>query len=63
MNKYEVSLKSVPGMYAQYSGSVTVWAEDEDEAVEEALSKLKRGAFPDRSRSMWRIVDIKKVRD
>jgi hypothetical protein len=61
MKKYEVWLKSVPGMYAQYSGKVDVYASDEEDAVERAFDKLRRGAFSDRSRSMWRVTEVKCV--
>ena len=54
MNKYEVHMRSVPGHYAQYDGSLTVWANDDSDAIERAFRELKRGAFPDRSRDMWR---------
>lgn len=59
--KYVVWMRSVPGMYAQYDGKVTVYAEDEFEAAENAHIKLKRGAFPDRDRSMWRVEKIECV--
>lgn len=61
MFQYEVSLTSVSGMYAQYSGNVLVHAENEDEAIEEALNKLKRTSFPDRSRDMWRIKGVRRI--
>jgi len=58
MKKYDVYMKSVPGMYAQYNGKVTVYADNEEEAVDLALLKLRRGSFPDRSSDMWRIEKI-----
>lgn len=61
MKKYKVWLRSVPGMYAQYDGSVEVWADDDDEAIELALLKLKRGSFPDRSRDMWRVEKVERL--
>lgn len=51
-------MRSVPGMYAQYDGKVSVSARDEEEAVENAITKLRRGSFPDRSRSMWKVEKI-----
>ena len=59
--RYSVHLSSRPGFYAQYSGAVKVWAEDEDEAIERAFSELKRGAFPDRGRSMWRVEKVERI--
>lgn len=55
LNRYEVHMSSVPGFYAQYSGSVKVYAEDEQQAIERAFRELKRGAFPDRGQSMWKV--------
>lgn len=59
--KYRVWLKSVPGFYEQYSGKVEVYADDDDDAIERALNKLKRGSFPDRSRDMWRVEKVERV--
>jgi hypothetical protein len=53
--KYAVHISSRAGFYAQYDGDVKVWAADEEEAIERAFRELKRGAFPDRSRSMWKV--------
>lgn len=61
MKKFKVFLRSRPGMYAQYDGAVTVFADDEDEAVDRALDKLKRGSFPDRDRSMWKVEKVERV--
>lgn len=58
---YRVHLRSVPGFYEQYSGSVEVMACDDEDAVEQALAKLKRGAFPDRSRSMWKVDKVERA--
>lgn len=58
MTKYRVWIRSVPGFYEQYDGKVDVQAEDVDEAKEIALRTLKAGAFPDRSRSMWRVEKV-----
>lgn len=59
--EYVVHLKSVPGMYAQYNGKIRVMAKDDEDAVEEALMKLKRGAFPDRNRDMWRVESVERM--
>jgi hypothetical protein len=47
---------------AYYDGHVDVWAEDEEQAEERAISKLQRTAFPDRGRSCWRVVSIERLR-
>lgn len=60
MRKYTVWIRSVPGMYEQYSGPVTVYADNDSEAEEMALLKLKRGAFPDRSCDMWRVEKVER---
>lgn len=56
--RYKVTLKSVPRMYEQYNGSVEVYASSPQQAIENALDKLRRGAFPDRSRNMWKIEKV-----
>jgi hypothetical protein len=61
MNHYAVSISSVPGFCAQYEGDVKVYAEDEDQAIERAFRELKRGAFPDRSRSMWKVRGVSRI--
>ncbi len=61
LKTFEVWLRSVPGMYEQYNGKVKVYAKDEEEAVDRALDRLRRGAFPDRDRSMWRVEKIELV--
>lgn len=58
MNKYNVAMRSKPGMYEQYDGTVAVVAENEDKAVDAAFRKLKQGAFPDRGRSMWKVISV-----
>lgn len=58
MKQYEVWIRSLPGFYAQYDGKVDVWADNEEAAEDLAFLKLKRGAFPDRSRSMWQVEKI-----
>jgi hypothetical protein len=57
-NRYSVELRSVPGFYEQYSPTVDVWAEDDTQAIEQAFKELQRGAFPDRDRSMWRVLSV-----
>jgi hypothetical protein len=61
LKRYAVHMASAPGFYAQYDGEVKVWAEDEDQAVERAFRELKRGAFPDRSRSMWKVGKVERL--
>ena len=61
--KYKVKMQSRPGFYAQYGGYVTVYANNEEEAVDAAFRELKRGAFPDRGRSMWRVEEVKRAWD
>lgn len=51
---YLVSYQSRPGMYEQYSGSMTVNAIDEDAAIGKAFGRLKRDAFRDRTFDMWK---------
>ena len=58
--KYKVWLRSIPGPYAQYNGHVEVMALDEEGAETAALSQLKRGCYPDRNNSMWRIEKIER---
>lgn len=60
LHRYVVTLQSRPGMYAQYGGDVKVWASDEDEAVDNAFRELKRGAFFDRSREMWKVINVRR---
>lgn len=50
---YTVHMRSRPGMFEQYAGAVEVVASDPEDAVDKAFAKLKRGAFPERSRDMW----------
>ncbi len=61
LTKYRVWIRSVPGMYAQYDGKVDVYAEDTEQAEERALRELKRGAFPDRGASMWKIERVEVI--
>jgi hypothetical protein len=50
---YLVEYRSVPGMYEQYSGTMVVYAIDEDAAIGKVFGSLKRNAFPDRTFDMW----------
>lgn len=59
--KFRVWIRSVPGFYEQYDGKVDVFAEDEAQARTRALQELKRGAFPDRGASMWRIERVERI--
>ena len=63
LNKYSVWLRSRPGFYERYDGKVDVWAENDDDAIERAFRELKRGAFPDRSRDMWRVDRVERIGD
>lgn len=58
MNDYKVCFRTIPGMYAQYTSTVHVYAESDEDAVDRAFRKLKNGAFPDYSRSMWRVESV-----
>lgn len=60
LKAYRVHMRSVPGFYEQYDGHVDVRAHNDDEAIERAFRDLKTGAFPDRSRSMWRVVSVER---
>lgn len=60
MKKFWVWIRSKPGFYAQYDGKVEVFATDDEDAVERAFQKLKRGAFPDRDRSMWKVEKVER---
>lgn len=62
LRRYRVSLHSKPGIWEYYDGDVSVQAEDEVEAIDAALSKLKQTSFPDRPRSSW-VVDAVEPED
>lgn len=51
-------MRSKPGFYEQYNGTVTVQAENDEQAVDAALRKLKNGVFPDRNREMWVVESV-----
>ncbi len=61
LNKYKVYIRSKPGMYEQYSMCVRVDAYNDEDAIDQALLKLKRGAFPDRTRDMWRVEKVERL--
>lgn len=61
MKKYKVWVKSVPGFFTQYSGKVTVSALNDDDAISRVLRKLRTGAFPDRTDSMWKIESVERI--
>lgn len=56
--EYCVRMSSVPAMYEQYTGEVTVFACDEEEAASKALQKFKSTSFHNRNRALWRIDKI-----
>ena len=62
LRKYKVSLHSKPGMGEHYKGDVSVEAEHEVDAIDAALTKLKRTSFPDRPSSSW-VVDAVEPED
>ena len=41
--------------------ALDVQAPSEKEAIEKAFYKLKNGAFPDRTRDMWRVDNVEKL--
>lgn len=59
--RYKVTVRSVPGIYEQYNGNVNVWARDTDHAKEQAFRHLKRGAFPDRDKTMWKVEKVESL--
>lgn len=50
--KYTVYYESKPGMWELYSGTKTVEADNEEDAIEKAY-RIIRKTFFDRSRSGW----------
>jgi hypothetical protein len=54
-------MRSVPGPYEQYDGHVAVNAESEEDAIDAAFRKLKQTTFPDRGRSMWRVMCVERI--
>jgi len=54
---YIVHLRTKPG-YTQYSGTVTVYAKNETDAIDRAFTKLQNGAHSDKGRGAWIIEKI-----
>lgn len=61
MQKYRVEMHSKAGMWAYYDGHVDVQADNEEEAIEQALDRLKRTSFPDRPRNAWAIDGVQRL--
>jgi hypothetical protein len=59
--KFKVYLRSVPGFYEQYDGSIDVLAIDSEQAIEKAFRQLKRTTFSDRTNSMWSVEKVEIV--
>jgi hypothetical protein len=57
--KYTIKWSTKPGMCAQYDGTVTVNATDDESAIDWAWRAIKRTFF-DRSRAMFRFKIIEK---
>jgi hypothetical protein len=62
-NAYRVTLTSIPGMYAQYDGNVTVWSHSDEPAVlfQEAVRELCRTSFRNRRAAMWRLECVEHI--
>jgi hypothetical protein len=57
--RFRCWLRSAPGMWAQYDGSVDVWARDVGDVFARAVQQLAHTSFPDRpSLSSWRLERI-----
>ena len=61
VRKYRVWMRSTPGFYEQYAGKVDVVARDEEHAIDRAFAELKRGASPERGRSMWKVEKVERL--
>lgn len=60
--RFRVWMHSTPSPGLEfYKGKVDVFADDADEAKDRALHQLRRGAFPDRSASMWVVEKIETI--
>jgi hypothetical protein len=53
MINYRVHLHSQPGMWEFYRGHVDVMADDETEAIKNAVRRLRNTSFPDRPLNSW----------
>lgn len=52
LNKYKVDYHTKPGVGSTYyEGSITVFAEDDEQAAERAQREVQRNAFRDYNRS------------
>lgn len=61
---FKVTLRSAPGMWAQYEGDVQVFSENEDTAFADAVRKLARSSFPDRpSLTSWICQHIERIKE
>ncbi len=60
--RWRVDFASVPGVYAQYTPSIIVVAPDEEAAETRAFQRLRNTDFPDRTRDMWTVVKVSRVR-
>ena len=59
MSRYRIQLHSEPSPgWTFYDGHVDVTAESTADAIDNALDKLKRGAFRDRPRNSWRVDNV-----
>ena len=58
--RYRVEMESKPGMYAQYSGELTVFCNENETEPQDifwaAVRELRRTAFSDRGADCWRMV-------
>jgi len=61
MNKYRVWMRSVPGMFEQYNGSLEVLASKQSLAFDAACDKLRKTSFPDRNRGMWQLEKVELI--
>jgi hypothetical protein len=59
--EWKIEIASTPGFYEQYRGAVTVQADTVEEAIDRAFDRLRRGAFPDRGRSQWKVLKAEVV--
>ena len=60
--RVHLSSKPAPGS-TYYSGYVDVFATDEEDAISRAITKLKRGAFPERNSSSWIIGEVELLKE
>ncbi len=60
MKRYRVWLRSKPGFYEQYDGKIDVYADSDEQAIDEAFRELKH-TFPERGRSMWKVEKVEVI--